>query len=122
MNKNKELINEFLNRVCSFSNTDEEDEIAILEEIVDFIIALGGLSASLKSLLKDNKLCDYSSINFLLLNIDEVKMKPIYATAFLRYTYWMRENLSEWKNTRDRILNFYKKNNLDYNELFGLLD
>lgn len=115
-------VNKLINRLERFNEETQEDEIIELTYLAEKIMDLGAiLNSDLKILLNDKAELNLTLLNELLLLINVKKIKMIYATAILRYTFSYKEQLSNWTELRDNVEKECIKRNLDTDDyLYGL--
>lgn len=115
-------VNKLIEKFEKFNEKTEEDEIEELTYLAELIMDSGaGLSPQLKILLNDNTSLNIPFLNELLRLVNVKKMKMIYVTGILRYTFSHKEQLSNWNLLRDKAEKECLEKNLDIDDyLYGL--
>lgn len=117
-------IKDFIIKLEQFNAETQEDEIVELTGIVDFIMNLGaGLTPELKQYFGDNTPVNFEKLNCLIDSIDTNKMKFIYSSGILRYTYSYKQSLIGWDSLRLKVYHDCLAKGVDVNDcLYGLLE
>lgn len=100
----KEHLDNLIQKLESFNEHSNEQEIEELTNLAGLIMQLGaGATESIKRLLGINQELNVEKLNYLITNVDAKKMKIIYSSAILRYTAYYKENLPGWENLLETI-------------------
>lgn len=121
MNKSIQIkdVKNLIQHLETFNDHTEEDEIEELTSIVSFIMDLGaGLTDKLKYYFEDDKPLNVEMLNYLIDSIDTKKMKVIYSSGILRYTYSYKEKIKNWQKIQDKLYQECLEKNLDTKDIF----
>lgn len=112
-------IKNLIKHLETFNNNTEEDEIEELTAIVSFIMDLGaGLTDKLKYYFEDDTPLNVEMLNYLIDSIDTKKMKVIYSSGILRYTYSYKKEIKNWQKLQDKLYQECLEKNLDTEDIF----
>lgn len=114
----KKDVENLIRHLESFNNQNQEDEIEELTKIVNFVMDLGaGLTDRLKGCFEDETPLNVEMLNYFIDSIDTKKMKIIYSSSILRYTYSYKEKIRNWQKLNEKLYKECMEKNLDADDI-----
>lgn len=122
--KMTEEIKNLIAKLEQYDESTNEDEIEELTYIADVVLDLGGIyTPAIKEYFDDSTQANIAQLNLLVSIVNPDRMKVVYSSAILRYTYSQKEYLTAWEDLRCQIYQHCINKSIDVNDcLYGLME